>query len=79
MITALVNPLPLAAKAATSGVSYSNNQDEVQALTAGALDPYIVERDSYEQNRRYEVNNGVTPLMDIPEFAEEDTKHNTTQ
>lgn len=78
VLTAIVNPLPLAAKAASSGVSYSNNQEEIQALTSGALDPYIVERDSYEQNRRYEVNNGVAPLMDIPEFAEEDTKQNTT-
>lgn len=74
VLTAIVNPLPLAAKAASSGVTYSNNQEEIQALSSGALDPYIVERDSYEQNRRFEVNNGVAPLLDIPEFVEEDTK-----
>ncbi len=79
VITAVVNPLPLAAKAASSGVNYSNNQEDIQALSAGALDPYIVERDSYEQNRRYEVNNGVAPLMEIPEFAEEDVERKTTQ
>jgi len=79
VLTAIVNPLPLAAKAATSGVSYSNNQEEIQALTSGALDPYIVERDSYEQNRRYEVSNGVAPLLDVPEFAEEDAKQKTTR
>ncbi|MCH8037508.1 MAG: VacJ family lipoprotein [Proteobacteria bacterium] len=69
VISAVVSPLPLAAKAATSGVSYSNNQDEIQDVTSGALDPYIVERESYEQNRRYEVTNGVVPLVDFPEFA----------
>lgn len=69
VLTAIANPLPLAAKAASSGVSYSNNQDEIQSLSAAALDPYVVERDSYEQNRRYEVNNGVVPLMDFPQFA----------
>jgi len=71
VLTALANPLPLAAKAASGGVSYSNNQDEIKSMTSGALDPYVVERDSYEQNRRYEVNNGVAPLIDLPEFAEE--------
>ncbi|MCH2327428.1 MAG: VacJ family lipoprotein [Rhodospirillales bacterium] len=78
VITAIVNPLPLAAKAASGGVSYSNNQDDIKSLSAGALDPYVVERDSYEQNRRYEVNNGVVPLMDFPQFAEdEEEKKNT--
>jgi len=38
----------------------------------------VVERDSYEQNRRYKVNNGVVPLMDFPQFAEdEEEKKNT--
>lgn len=73
VLTALANPLPLAAKAASGGVSYSNNQDEIQNMTSGALDPYVVERDSYEQNRSYEVNNGVATLIDLPEFADEDS------
>ena len=78
VISAFVSPLPLAAKAASSGVSYSNNQDEIKSLSATALDPYVVERDSYEQNRRYEVNNGVVPLMDFPQFAvDEEEKKNT--
>ena len=72
VLTTLANPLPLAAKAASGGVNYSNNQDEIQGATSGALDPYIVERDGYEQNRRYEVNNGVVPLVDLPDFAEDD-------
>ena len=72
VLTALTNPLPLVAKAASSGVNYSNEQDEIKDLTSGALDPYVVERDSYEQNRRYNVNNGVVPLMDLPQFAEDD-------
>ncbi len=79
ILTSVVSPLPLAAKAASSGVNYSNNQEDIQSLTSGALDPYVVERDSYEQNRSYEVNNRVLPLMDIPEFAEEDFKKIHTQ
>jgi phospholipid-binding lipoprotein MlaA len=71
-ITALVNPLPLAAKAASSGVSYSDNKDEIKALTSGAVDPYVVEREAYEQRRRYEVNNGVLPLVDLPIVVEDD-------
>lgn len=79
ILTSVVSPLPLAAKAASSGVNYSNNQEDIQSLTSGALDPYVVERDSYEQNRIYEVYNGVAPLIDIPEFAEEDFKKIHTQ
>lgn len=79
VITAIVNPLPLAAKAATSGVNYSNNQDEINEVTSGALDPYVVERESYEQNRRYQVNNGVMPLVDFPEFAEDEKGMNQTR
>ena len=71
-IAALVNPLPLAAKAASSGVGYSNNKDEIKALTSGALDPYAVERDAYEQHRRYEVNNGVMPLVELPIMVEDE-------
>jgi len=79
VLTALANPLPLVAKAASGGVSYSNNQDEIKSLTSGALDPYVVERDSYEQNRRYEVNNGVVPLIDLPQFAEDDQERPATK
>jgi ABC-type transporter lipoprotein component MlaA len=64
--------LPLAAKAASSGVNYSNNQDEIKSVTEGALDSYIVERDSFEQNRRYKVENGVAPLSAFPELTEDD-------
>lgn len=79
VITAVVNPLPLAAKAATSGISYSDNQDEIQEAISGSLDLYVVERESYEQNRRYEVNNGVVPLVDFPEFAEDEKEMNKTR
>lgn len=79
VITAIVSPLPLAAKAASGGVSYSNNQDDIKSLSATALDPYVVERDSYEQNRRYEVNNGVVPLMDFPQFAEDEEERKNTR
>lgn len=79
ILTSLVNPLPLAAKAASSGINYSNNQEDIKSLTSGALDPYVVERDSYEQNRRYEVNNGVVPLVEFPEFAEDEEDKKKTQ
>ncbi len=72
ILTSLANPLPLAAKAASSGINYSNNQEDIKSLTSGALDPYVVERDSYEQNRRYEVNNGVVPLTAFPEFVDDE-------
>ncbi len=79
ILTSLANPLPLAAKAASSGVNYSNNQEDIKSLTSGALDPYVVERDSYEQNRRYEVNNGVVPLTAFPEFAEDEEDRKKSQ
>lgn len=78
-ITALVNPLPLAAKAASTGVSYADNKDEIHALTAGALDAYVVERDAYEQNRRYEVDNGVVPLIDLPIVVEDEKDDRKTR
>lgn len=77
VITAVVNPLPLAAKAASSGVSYSDNQDAIREATSGSLDSYVVERESYEQNRRYEVTNGVVPLVDFPEFVEDEKEMNS--
>jgi phospholipid-binding lipoprotein MlaA len=69
--TGLLNPLPLAAQAAQSTVEYSDNQDVIQAATATSIDPYVTERDSYEQYREFQVQNGVAiPAMDMAEFEE---------
>ncbi len=53
--TMLISPMPLVGSATTGAVEYSNNQNTYQSISEGALDPYIAEREAYEQNRRYEV------------------------
>ena len=72
ILTTLVNPLHAATSAANAGTSYAENREEIDAMTKDSVDPYIVERDSYEQNRRYKVNNGETRFIDIPDFDDED-------
>ena len=69
--TGLANPAPLAAQAAQGTVQYSDKQDVIQAATDTSIDPYITERESYEQNRVFQVHNGdVIPAMDMAEFDE---------
>ena len=72
VLTTLVNPLHAATSAANAGTSYAENQEELNALTKSSVDPYIVERDAYEQNRAYKVNNGEGQLVDIPDFEDDD-------
>jgi phospholipid-binding lipoprotein MlaA len=71
VLTGLASPLPLAAQAAGSTVEYSNNQDTIQSIGTGAIDPYVAEREAYEQNRAYQVTNGKAPESDFPTFAEQ--------
>ena len=66
ILTSLISPLPMVAKIATTGVEYSDNQDEINAATQGALDAYVVEREAYEQHRRFLINNGDQPSPEIP-------------
>jgi phospholipid-binding lipoprotein MlaA len=68
ILIGLVNPAPLALKAADAGVSYADKKDAISAATQGALDRYTVERDMYEQNRRYLVNNGEGPATAFPDI-----------
>jgi ABC-type transporter lipoprotein component MlaA len=63
--TMLISPMPLVGSAATGAVEYSDNQNTYQSISEGALDPYIAEREAYEQNRRYEVKNGEAPIIDL--------------
>lgn len=71
LLIGLANPFPLAVQAASGGVSYSDNQDAVKSLNAGAVDPYVAEREAYEQNRGYLVTNGSDAEADFPTFASE--------
>ncbi len=72
ILTTLINPLHTATSALNAGTSYAENRDQLNALTDSAIDPYIVERDAYEQNRRYKINNGTATMNDIPDFEDED-------
>ena len=65
-----VNPLPIAASVAGGGVEYSGKQDTIKSISDDAVDAYVAERDSYEQNRQYVVNNG--ERMEVPVIAEID-------
>lgn len=71
LLIGLANPFPLAVQAADGGISYSNNQDAIKSLGAGAVDPYVAEREAYEQNRNYLVTNGQDSETDFPTFASE--------
>lgn len=51
----LTNPLPAVAAGATGLVTYSDHHDDIQGATASALNPYVVERDAYEQRRVYQI------------------------
>jgi len=73
VLTTLANPLHTAITAANTGTNYAENRDELEALTKDSVDPYIVERDAYEQNRAYKVNNGQVQFVDIPDFEDEDS------
>jgi len=73
VLTTLANPLHTAVTAANAGTGYAENKDEINAMTEKSVDPYIVERDAYEQNRSYKINNGAAPMDDIPDYAEDDT------
>ncbi|MBO6520572.1 MAG: VacJ family lipoprotein [Rhodospirillales bacterium] len=70
ILTGLASPLPLAVQAADGGVRYSTYQDDIQALERGALDPYVAEREAYEQNREYQVSNGNVDGQNFPALAD---------
>lgn len=71
VLTGLATPVPLAAQVAGGTVEYSNNQDTVRSIGTGAVDPYVAEREAFEQNRDYLVTNGAAPDTDFPSFAAE--------
>lgn len=69
ILTSFASPLPLALHAADGGVQYSDHQDDVHAITAGSMDPYVTEREAYEQHRGYLVTNGKESEQNFPSFA----------
>lgn len=71
LLIGLANPFPLAVQAADGGISYANNQDAIKSLGDGAVDPYVAEREAYEQNRNYLVTNGQDAETNFPTFASE--------
>jgi len=73
-LTAVASPLPLVGAVAQGSVEYSKNQDDIQTITKGALDPYVVERDAYSQYRKFQINNGETAPQDAPTLESSDLK-----
>jgi len=71
ILTGLASPLPLVVHAADGGVTYSKYQDDINAIGKGSVDPYVAEREAYEQHRDYVVNNGVTLDENFPTLADE--------
>jgi len=69
IVNFFINPLSIA-NTADSAVGYSQNREPLNAAREGALDPYVVERDAYEQYRVYQVQNASTEdeADDFPEI-----------
>ncbi len=68
VLTGVASPMPLVGAIATGGVEYSKNQDDIQAITKGSLDPYTVEKNAFRQYRDYQINNGAVNEPDFPAF-----------
>ena len=73
VVNFLVNPLS-AASTVQKSIAYAENKDSIEAMNKTAIDPYITERDAYEQNRRYKIYNGAPPMADFS-MDEDDGKN----
>jgi len=67
-VTAVASPMPLVGAMASGGVEYSGSQDDIQAVTKGALDPYTVEKNAFRQYRAYQIKNGEVEAPELPTF-----------
>jgi phospholipid-binding lipoprotein MlaA len=65
---ALANPLGLIGAVGTGAAGYADRKDDYNALTRSALDPYVVERDAYEQNRAFQVRNAQPDEQQAEQF-----------
>jgi phospholipid-binding lipoprotein MlaA len=72
VIIGVINPAPLALKAADAGVGYADKKDTIKSISDGALDRYTVERNAYEQYRQYQVDNGRGPALAFPDINAEE-------
>jgi phospholipid-binding lipoprotein MlaA len=69
ILLGLLSPIPFAGQVGAGAVEYARNQDAIKQLGDSVVDPYVVERDAYEQHRGYLVHNGQKiPLPTIAEF-----------
>jgi phospholipid-binding lipoprotein MlaA len=69
ILAGLFSPIPFAGQLGAGMVSYSDKQDSVQDIGDSVIDPYIVERNAYEQRRDFVVHNGRNfPVPDIGEI-----------
>lgn len=68
ILTGLVSPVPLGVQAGGTGVQYSTFQDDIDALNKQAIDPYVAEREAYEQHRDFVIKNGADMQADFPSF-----------
>ena len=69
VVNFLVNPLS-AADAVDAATDYADNREAVEGLTETSLDPYVTERDAYEQNRDFKIRNNELEVEEIPDFDE---------
>ena len=68
ILTGLVSPVPLGVQAGDAGVKYSTFQDDINTLNKQAIDPYVAEREAYEQHRAFVIQNGAEMQVDFPSF-----------
>ncbi|MEQ8196345.1 MAG: VacJ family lipoprotein [Rhodospirillales bacterium] len=66
--TAIINPIGAAGSVAKGAVEYSDKRDVIKDVTKGALDPYVVQRDAYEQHRDYQIRNAEPPAGKEQDF-----------
>ncbi len=74
--TAIINPIGAIGSAAKGAVEYSDKREVIKDVSKGALDPYVVERDAYEQHREYQIRNAqpAAKEQDFPGLSEEPAK-----
>lgn len=69
VVNFLVNPLS-AADAVDAATDYADNRESLEGLTKTSVDPYVTERDAYEQNRDFKIRNNALEVEEIPDFDE---------
>ncbi len=70
VVNFLVNPLS-AADAVDAASDYADQRESLENLMKTSVDPYVTERDAYEQNRDYKIRNNEIEVEEIPDFDEE--------